>query len=97
MATHRLVLHSFVFSNSFYLSEWELGDKQVITDIDPDHLQPMEWQIDAMAYGCHWQGTETLLPAGDHYTYSYSDKILACLPGGTPTMPTPRWGTVTIE
>ena len=96
---HKLVLHaqSLPPEQAIYLSEFELNSNDFWENIDPSHLTPMEFEIHATVYGCHWVANEVFLPAGDHFTYSYVDHIESCGPDGTPTNPTPRSGTVTIE
>jgi hypothetical protein len=96
---HKLVLHVQSQSKvkAIYLSEFELNSNDVYEDLDPASLKPMEFEIHATVYGCHWQANEVFIPAGDHFNYTYTDHINSCEPNGTPTAPTPRSGIVTIE
>jgi hypothetical protein len=96
---HKLVLHasSLPANRAIYLSEFELNSNDFWENVDPANLTPMEFEIHATVYGCHWVANEVFIPAGDHFTYSYADHIESCGPDGTPTNPTPRSGTVTIE
>ena len=92
---HKLVLHAQSSSTAIYVTAFD--DDFRYMSIDPQHLQVMQFEITETVYGCHWQGTETLVPNGDHYDYTYEDHIIGYPAGCTPTDPTPRSGIVTIE
>ena len=94
---HKLVLHAEHNPNYTYLSAWELNNFDVWADVDVHHLTPMQYEIQGEVYGCLWQGTETLMPNGNHYDYTYTDEIVSCGPHPVPAEPTPRAGIVTIE
>lgn len=94
---HKLVLHTHSRADAVYVSVWDAYDNDVWLDVDPHHLKVMQFETTAQLWGCLWQGTETLMPNGDHYDYTYTDKTLSCSPHPVPTEPTPRSGTVTIE
>ena len=57
----------------------------------------MQFEIHRDVFGCLWQGTESLIPDGNHYNYTYTDKTLSCAAEPAATEPTPRSGVVTIE
>jgi hypothetical protein len=44
--------------------------------------------------GCTWRATETLLPDGDGFRYSYSEEVASCEPGATPAEACSRTGRV---
>jgi len=92
---HRLVLHANSSSSAIYVTAFD--DDYRYMAIDPQHLQVMQFEITETVYGCLWQGTETLIPDGNHYDYTYEDHIIEYPAGCTPTNPTPRSGVVTIE
>lgn len=94
---HKLVLRTDHHPGYVYLSVWELNGNDVWADVDPDHLTPIQYEVRGEVYGCLWQGTETLMPDGNHYNYTYEDHILKCGPNPIPTIETPRSGVVTIE
>jgi hypothetical protein len=93
---HKLVLHACSRTDAIYASVWARGT-DVSLDVDPHHLKVMQFETTSPAFGCLWQGTETLMPNGDHYDYTYTDKLVSCGPHPIPAEPTPRSGTVTIE
>src|SRR5438309_9121123 len=68
---HRLVLHAVDKPDTLYLTAWM--DGPVDLELDPDHLEPLRFDMRAhVSDGCHWHGWETLTPSGDHrYTYAY--------------------------
>lgn len=93
---HRLVLHAESHPDYLYLSAWMNGPVEV--ELDPDHLQPLRFDMRAhVSDGCRWHGWEVLTPAGDHYTYAYNDEKLACSPHPLATVPTPRTGWVEVQ
>jgi len=94
---HRLVLHTHSRPDAVYTSVWDSYDNDVWLDVDPQHLKVMQFETTGPAFGCLWQGTETLMPNGNHYDYTYTDEIVSCGPHPVPAEPTPRAGIVTIE
>ena len=92
---HKLVLHTVSQADAIYVTAFD--DDYRYEKLDPQHLMVMQYEIRAVVYGCLWQGTETLMPNGDHYDYTYEDHIIRYGDDCTPTRPTPRSGTVTIE
>lgn len=95
--THRLVLHAAEQPSALYLSAWMDGN-DVRVELDTSDLQAMRFETRAnITDGCRWLGTETLVPSGDHFNYSYDETILWCADGATPSIKTPRTGTVTID
>ena len=95
-STHKLVLHAPVESNAFYLTAW--SDGPIHLQFDIDHLPGFEITSEAWYYGCHWRAVETLAPIDSRtYSYDYSETLLGCREGATPTRKTPRQGYVTVE
>ena len=95
--TRTLRLHAQAEKDALYLSAWRAGDIQVT--FPDDTLRGVTFRIRAhVTDGCHWQGTERIVPIdGRTFHYDYSEQILSCRPGATPTRKTPRQGLVTIE
>jgi len=94
---HRLVLHAETNPDYLYLSAWTDGPVEL--ELDPDHLQPLRFDMRAhVSDGCRWHGWEVLTPSGDHrYTYAYNDEKLTCGPHPLDTVPTPRTGWVEVQ
>jgi hypothetical protein len=96
-ATHRLRLHAVDAPNAVYLSVFRDGDIRV--RFQGDSIHPVTFETRARVFdGCRWLGVETLTPRdGRSFDYDYSERILSCRPGATPTGKTPRKGLVTVE
>ena len=94
---HKLVLHAVSNPHALYLSAWMDGPVEV--ELDPDHLQPLHFEMRAhVSDGCRWRGWETLTPSGDHrFAYAYNDEKLSCSPHPLDTVPTPRAGWVEVQ
>jgi len=93
---HLLVLHAPVKANSIYLTAWSNGSFEY--PVDPNDLQPLHFAMRThYEDNCDWLGEETLTPDGDRYAYAYTETLLSCEPGATPTTKTPRTGYVTID
>ena len=95
---HRLVLHTVSNPHALYLSAWMDGNP-VEVDLDPDHLQPLRFEMRAhVSDGCRWHGWETLTPSGPHrFAYAYDEEKLSCVPNPEPTVRTPRTGWVEVQ
>lgn len=95
--THRLRLHACDKPNAVYLSVFRHGDIRV--RFRGNSLHPITFETRAQVFdGCRWLGVETLTPRdGRSFHYDYSERILSCRPGATPTDKTPRKGLVTVE
>lgn len=96
-ATHRLALHAVDAPDAIYLSVFRNGDIRV--RFGGDAIHPITFRTYASVFdGCRWLGIETLVPRDERsFHYDYSERILSCEPGATPTRKTPRTGIVTIE
>lgn len=96
--TRTLRLHAVDKPNEFYLSAWRDGRDIQVTFPD-EELRAVTFRVRAsITDGCRWQGTEQITPIDDRtFHYDYSEIILSCEPGATPTTKTPRQGTVTVE
>lgn len=95
--THRLRLHAVDEPDALYLSVFRNGDIRV--RFDDGELHPITFKVTASIFdGCRWLGIEKLTPRDERsFHYDYSERILSCEPGATPTRKTPRKGIVTVE
>jgi len=95
--TYRLSLSAPEEPNAIYLTRWDAGS--VTATFDGGALEPITFRTRAHVYdGCHWQGTETLVPISEtQFAYDYSEQILSCEPDAVPLRKTPRQGVVTVE
>ncbi|MCX5746861.1 MAG: hypothetical protein NT062_30690 [Proteobacteria bacterium] len=95
--THRLRLHAVDEPDAVYLSAFRAGD--VSMRIDTDHPSNITITVRAdVSDGCRWLGTETLVPIdATTFAYDYSEEVVSCREGATPTRMTPRTGIVTVE
>jgi hypothetical protein len=96
-ATHRLRLHAVDAPDAIYLSVFRDGDIRV--RFRGSSIHPITFRVRAKVFdGCRWLGIETLTPRDARsFDYDYSERILSCEPGATPTGKTPRKGIVTVE
>ncbi|HEX2688669.1 MAG TPA: hypothetical protein VHN14_18735 [Kofleriaceae bacterium] len=94
---HHLALHAIAQPGALYLTVWDHGDVSVA--ISGKTLVPLRFETRALINdGCQWLGTETLVPLDSRrYAYRYDETILACEPGATPYLKTPRTGIVTVD
>jgi hypothetical protein len=95
--THRLALHAVDAPDAIYLSVFRNGDIRV--RFDGDEIHAITFKTYATVFdGCRWLGIEKLVPRDERsFDYDYSERILSCEPGATPTRKTPRKGIVTVE
>jgi hypothetical protein len=95
--THRLALHAIDAPNAIYLTVFRDGDISV--RFNGDAIHPLTFKTRAFVFdGCHWLATEKLIPRDERsFDYDYSERVLGCEPGATPTKKTPRKGLVTVE
>jgi len=95
--THRLALHAVDKPNEIYLTVFRHGDIRV--RFDGEEIHPLMFETRAFVFdGCRWLGIERLIPRDARsFDYDYSERILGCEPGATPTRKTPRKGIVTVE
>src|SRR6185437_4613906 len=80
---HKLVLHTHSRCDAIYVSAFD--DDYRYEAFDAEHLKAMQYEITATVNGCLWKGTETLIPDGDHYDYTYEDHIIRYGDDCTPT------------
>jgi hypothetical protein len=90
----RLVLTAPEQPNAIYLTAWHQGD--VFVRVPSGEPRGLTFQVRALVSdGCEWLATERLVPTGGNvYAYSYEEEIVACEPGATPAIKTPRTGIV---
>ena len=95
--THRLALHAIERSDAIYLSAFRNGD--IYMTFERGKLSARTIKTYASLWdGCRWLGIERLSPRDDRsFYYDYSERVLECDPGATPTDETPRQGIVTVE
>jgi hypothetical protein len=95
--THRLALHAVDDPNAIYLSAFRNGD--IYMTFEGGKLSARTIKTYASVWdGCRWLGIERMIPRdGGSFYYDYSERILECDPGATPTNKTPRQGIVTVE
>jgi hypothetical protein len=106
-SVRRLVLIAPEQPHAIYLTAWHQGD--VFVEVPNGEPRALTFEVRALVSdGCEWLATERLVPAGrsesarlhlgptggDVYSYSYEETILACEPGATPAIKTPRTGIV---
>lgn len=94
--THVLSLHAVDQPGALYWSVFRDGD--IALRFHDGELHPVTFHVRVLYAGCEWLGIEQLVPVDDKtFAYDYSESVLGCSPGVTPTAKTPRVGTVTVE
>ena len=92
---HRLRLHAIAAPNSIYLTAFGHGD--VFVRYDAADEPTIRFTMRGTYQGCRWKGYETLVPIDEHsFGYIYTEDMLGCDEGSTPTAKTPRTGIVTV-
>jgi hypothetical protein len=95
--THRLALHAVDAPDAIYLTAFRNGD--IYMTFEGGKLSARTIKTYASVWdGCRWLGIERMTPRDERsFDYDYSERILECDPGATPTRKTPRQGIVTVE
>lgn len=95
--THRLALHAVDVPDEIYLTAFRNGD--IYMTFEGGKLSARTIKTYASVWdGCRWLGIERMTPRDERsFYYDYSERVLECDPGATPTRKTPRQGIVTVE
>lgn len=95
-SSFRLVLESQSDPACYYGSAWNDGDVILPHDSSDGRTVTLTSRYVFPDDGCTWEATEVLVPAGQGYTYSYSERPVSCPTGTTASIPCPRRGVVAV-
>jgi hypothetical protein len=94
--SYRLVLETESNPACYYGSAWNDGDVILSHDASDGRKVTLTNRYVFPDDGCTWEATEVLTPSGDGYSYSYTERPVACPDDAAASIACPRQGVVAV-